>query len=325
MEGIQQEIAGLGRAAQSTEGLDKLVKFATGLIDCSKYVIGDALIPLSAPLKNFSVLTGGLNSINRVNDFISKPPQNLLKWGKLITLSIGNGLETLKFLHMIDLVNLGKFAEKTCSIGIFRIPGISIIKDIFIGISAVLGIVVGVQTLNDPKLFLRKEAIKLKIEKFEIKAEYLAQLAADPELDASEYFNLSMANRIKYARFNTNNKVDVIAREKSLKKEQAAKGSMPVDLKGKIETCKWNLESWRTLKKIPVNERKETKIGIINDLFKLVLVSLSIATLWIAPLTLLPLFAIFGLLAGYTGYRKFCIHSDTPRDPTDLPFKPRFA
>lgn len=321
---VKQEIATLGKVAQSTEGFDKFAKFVVGVIDCSRYIIGDVLLPFHAPLKNFTVLTGGLNSINRVNDLLDekKRPKTAIQWTKYITLSIGHGLETIKFLASIDLIKLGSFASQTCSIGIFRIPGISLMKDLSIGVSAICGIVINTKNLKNPSRPLREEGIKYKIKHFKFKSKML-QIAQ--EQGSQKKIALlkakSEVNRIKFVAYDEQFG-DVLRSDRDRKHFFAYSGT-PAEknnFEQEFDTSKWSLDFWKTSLKSHSTEGKKARWGISNDFFKLGLIALSVGTLFFAFSTLLPGFAVFGLAAGYTGYRKFCIDSNK----IEFPFKPNF-
>lgn len=327
---VKLEVAALGRASQSIEGLDKLAKLVVGILDSSQYVIGDVLIPFKAPFKLFTDFTSGLNIIGRVDDLADNEKRNKIKkdgvlgWSKYTSLAVGHVCHTVKLLNTVKIINLGQFAGKTCTLNIFGaarvLPGISTIGDVAIGVTSVLGIVMSYKKLTNPNLPRRQELIQYKIDKFENKLKFLQAQKNGRRADIDKYYELMDRSVLKYKTFEKKYG-KIIQPEIEKKQAEKCKGSKARDAKEQIKTCKWSLETWKKLKGIPDNEKRKAKLSIINDLFKIALISLSLATIFVSALLLAPAFAIFGLLAGYTGYRKFAMDSA----PLGLSPKPKFA
>jgi hypothetical protein len=322
---VKDEIAGLGRAAQSREGIDKLFKLCIGFTDASQYIIGNTLLPFKAPLKMFVEFGSSLNSICRLNDFVNNLDKHkgALKMAKLVTLTIGHGLETVKFLHTVHIIDLGQFAAKTCTLTLFRvsviIPGIGIIKDVAIGASSILGIVISCKKLSDPTLNRRQQAIQFKIDACKNELA-LARVEVNSPEENALLRNMNECDD-KYSAL-VKDHPGLIKMEKKLKKAQIAQNTTGnTDTQYEINVCEWKIKTWKELKKMSINEKKKAQISIINDVFKLVLISLSLSSLFIAPVFLVPGFVVFGLLAGITGYRKFCIETSS----VSLTPKPQFA
>jgi hypothetical protein len=333
---IKYEIAGFGNAVQNREGLDKLAKLCLAIIEASQYMVGSILIPFKVPLKMFTEFSGSLNIINRGKDIChemvhekeKRKHRGALKITKLVTLTIGNGIETVRFFFVV-VVNYGKIAARTYTLTLFRVsfavPGIVLIKDLLIGFSAVLGIVINCKELSNPKNYQRELAMQYKIVKCESRLKWLKAKRNSKEEKAAlaalkkfktDYQNLIISDK------------ELIRNEKNLKNAQIPKNEVrvPDDKKitQQIKICKWKIKTWKELKTIPGNEKKKAKISIINDIFKLVLISLSLSTLFISPLPLVPAFVLFGLLAGITGYRKFCFDKWFDDTPVSLTQKPHY-
>lgn len=323
-DAVLYEIASLGSAAQNTEGLDKLAKFALGIIDTSKYAFGEVLIPFITPIKGFTELTGGLNLIDRISQPLGKDrPKNFLAWFKYVTLTIGHTADAIKFLHVIKLIDLGVFASKTCTVAVFGVsrvvPGLGTIKDISIGLSSIASIVINYKKWNDPNLRRRQEVVNFKIKKFKMYKKVLN--ATDG--DTTELKNIANASAVLYRNYRIAFG-NVLAPEKAMKKSCAKNqpNGERDDLSNdqKIELCNWNLDAWKKLKKLSFNDEKKAKMGIINDIFKLALVSMSLVAIFASPLWFVSGITIFGLLAGYTAYRKFCLDQES----LDISPKPNF-
>lgn len=318
---IKSEVSYVGKAATNLEGFDKLSKLFLSIINAIQFTgFGQCLTLMARQLKDFSEVISGLQLPSRANDWLSssRPAFFTLKGQKLFWLTIGHVCETIKLM-----------IQELC---------LSRIKDACMGISSVCSIVSNTQTLhnhNTSRVWKRrKELCNKEIEKWRLKSHAYKSLKAE-NANLNEIFNKyhkrivnrkqEVQNNRPFLKFEKEKKMEKRGREyfqkqrlktveldqKFLQELEAFQQLNETEKENKIQECDWNKKCWRELKKLPDREKEKLRITIINDIFKLTMISLTFISTVLYVATLTPAaFTLFGLISAYVAYRKFCIEDD---------------
>lgn len=326
---VGKSVSAFGRTVSSTEGLDKLSKFGDSIIGAMKYSFGNvfpSLNILSVQLKTYSDFVGALNIFSRAKEWIcdKHPVRWTAPWYKRVFLTLGNAFETVKYGHTVGLWSLGRWAATSFSTPYLRfIPGVGMCKDAFISISSFFAIYDNRGKYQQLRTARETKQIDNHLKKWTV-AKYLLNADNRNNPDAvqslKEYY-IESKKAIAAAKGPEGlSDKDIESKWVRLFENTSSQVLNSAVLQGKAETyCNYKLKKWSIESKNNANNTFKAKISIINDLFKLTMISLVYTAAFITAGALVQFaFVAFGLGTGYSGYRKF-LHESKYKENIAIP------